>query len=520
MPEVAAPPRVSIRTSSTKTKALTELAKITARMKAQGKCVVHCHGVFDLIHPGHVRHLTAAKREGDLLIVTVTPDQYVNKGPGRPLFNQHLRAESLAALQCVDYVSINEWPTAVETIRLLQPSVYVKGIEYAKPENDVTGKISEEEQAVVSIGGRIHFTDDITFSSSQLINDAFSVFPPKTEQWLRGFLKRYPIDAVLGFLENAKKLKTLVIGEAILDEYVFCDGLGKSTKDPILAFQYRSTEAYAGGTLAVANHLAGFGGDVSLITVLGESERREEFVRHAMLPNVRAHFLTRHGAPTIHKRRFVDAYTGSRLFELYLIDDTPLEARDETALLRSLKSIISDYDLVVVADYGHGMFTPSTINALCQSSRFLAVNTQANAGNRGFNTISKYPRADYVCVATHEVALETRMRHADWRDLILEVTKRINCPRFTVTQGSRGSLHYEHGGDFTEVPALATRVADRVGAGDAVLAVTSLLVGQRAPWDIVGFVGNIAGAQMVAELGNRVTVNKASLAKSVISLMK
>ena len=520
MPSVAPTARPHPRSSVAKTKTLVELTKIIGRLKARGKRVVHCHGVFDLVHPGHIRHFELAKREGDVLVVTVTPDGHVNKGPGRPIFTHHLRAESVASLQCVDYVAINEWPTAVETIRLLQPAVYVKGSEYATPEQDVTGKISEEEEAIRSVGGRIHFTDDITYSSSQLINDHFNIFPPETAQWLKAFRKRHTIDEVLRYLEQASKLKVLVVGEAIIDEYVFCDGLGKSTKDPILAFQYRSTEAYAGGTLAVANHLAGFGGEVGLITLLGETERREDFVRQAMLPNVQTHLLTRRGAPTIHKRRFVDAHTSARMFELYLIDDTPLGSQDEAAFTKTLSRIINDYDVVLVADYGHGMFTPAMIASLCNSSRFLAVNTQANAGNRGFNTISKYPRADYVCLAMHEIALETRMRHAERRDLVLEVTKRIDCPRFTVTMGTAGSLHYESGVGFTEAPALATHVADRVGAGDAVLAVTSLLVAQQTPWDIVGFVGNVAGAQMVAELGNRVTVSKTSIAKSIISLMK
>jgi len=100
------------------------------------------------------------------------------------------------------------------------------------------------------------------------------------------------------------------------------------------------------------------------------------------------------------------------------------------------------------------MLTPPVIKVLCDRARFLAVNTQANAGNRGFNTISKYPRADYVCLAGHEVALETRMRHASWRELVLEVGKRIACPAFTVTLGKYGSLHYGDGA-FLEVPALA-----------------------------------------------------------------
>lgn len=508
------------RAYTAKAKSLAELAKIVARVKARGKHVVHCHGVFDVVHPGHIRHLEMAKREGHVLVVTVTPDEHVNKGPGRPVFNQQLRAASVAALQCVDYVAINEWPTAVETIRLLQPNVYVKGSEYATPENDVTGKIADEEQAICSVGGRLHFTDDITFSSSQLINDYFTVFPPKTEQWLRSFRKRFSANDVTAFLERTTDLKVLVVGEAIIDEYVFCDGLGKSTKDPVLAFRYRSTEAYTGGSLAVANHVAGFCPEVELITLLGEFDRREDLVRQGLLPNVRLSLTTRHRAPTIHKRRFIDAYTSARMFELYVMEDAPLEARDEAELVHTLRRTMGDYDVVVVADYGHGMLTPAVVEVLCRHAKFLAVNTQANAGNRGFNTISKYPRADYVCLAGHEIALETRMRHAEWYDLVLEVTKRIECPRFTVTQGKEGSVHYAAGAGFTEVPALATKVEDRVGAGDAVLGVTSLLVAQNAPWDVVGFIGNLAGAQMVAELGNRVTVSKSSITKHVISLMK
>jgi bifunctional ADP-heptose synthase (sugar kinase/adenylyltransferase) len=462
--------------------------------------------------------LQAARRQGDILVVTVTADEYVNKGPGRPIFNQCLRAESLAALQCVDYVAVNERPTAVETIETLRPSVYVKGLEYADPKNDVTGMIQAEEQAVQSVGGRLHFTDDITFSSSHLINNHFGVLPAAAEDWLKRFRETFSADEVLAHLDAARPLKVLVVGEAIVDEYVFCEGLGKSSKDPILAFQYRATERYGGGSIAVANHLAGFCEEVSLITFLGESERCEEFVRGALLPNVRPNLLTLRGAPTIHKRRFVDSHTSARMFELYVMQDASLPQESESALLTTLDDQIGRYDVVIVPDYGHGMLSEAAVQGLTTRTRFLAVNTQANAGNRGFNTIAKYPRADYVCLAMHEIALETRMRHAGWRELVHEVTKRIDCPHFSITYGKNGSLHYTRDAGFTEVPALATRVTDRVGAGDAFFALTSLLVAQGVPWDVVGFVGNIAGGQMVAELGNRTTVDRASLAKQVISL--
>ncbi|MDI6761369.1 MAG: adenylyltransferase/cytidyltransferase family protein, partial [Candidatus Brocadiaceae bacterium] len=166
---------MKVRDFHKKVKSLEELAEIIKGLREKGKTVVHCHGVFDLLHPGHIHHLAAAKEQGDVLVVTLTPDIYVGKGPGRPVFNQHLRAETLGAIQHVDYVAINKWPTAVNTIELLRPNLYVKGSEYAAPEEDLTGGIIEEEETIQRIGGRLVFTNEITFSSTELLNKHFNV---------------------------------------------------------------------------------------------------------------------------------------------------------------------------------------------------------------------------------------------------------------------------------------------------------------------------------------------------------
>ncbi|MBU1026738.1 MAG: adenylyltransferase/cytidyltransferase family protein, partial [Candidatus Margulisbacteria bacterium] len=193
-----------------KIKTIDELSQIVSELKKENKKVVHCHGVFDLIHPGHIRHLSAAKKEGDVLIVTITADQQVKRGPGRPIFNESLRAETLAALGTVNYVAIDNNPTAVETIKTIKPDVYVKGQEYEKKDKDITGKIYDEEEAVTSVGGRLAFTYDITFSSSKLINDHLDVYPPETRQYLKEIAEKYPVDKIVEYLEQGKKLKTLV----------------------------------------------------------------------------------------------------------------------------------------------------------------------------------------------------------------------------------------------------------------------------------------------------------------------
>lgn len=148
---------------------LDRLAAAVQSAKQSGRKVVLCHGCFDLMHPGHIKYLQAAKAMGDVLVVTVSPDRYVDKGPGRPVFGERLRAESLAALECVDYVAVNQWPTAEETLRLLKPDIYVKGQEFEKLE-DKTGKIQKEYEVLKEIGAEMRFTHEIVFSSTELIN--------------------------------------------------------------------------------------------------------------------------------------------------------------------------------------------------------------------------------------------------------------------------------------------------------------------------------------------------------------
>ena len=143
---------------------LSELANIISGLKSEGQTVMHCHGCFDLLHLGHIKHFQAARRGGDALVVTITPDRFVNKGPGRPVFNEQLRLEALAALEVVDYVALNHWPTAIETLHLIKPSYYVKGSEYKDFEKDLTGNIAKEVEAVRDGGGDIYFTEEITFS--------------------------------------------------------------------------------------------------------------------------------------------------------------------------------------------------------------------------------------------------------------------------------------------------------------------------------------------------------------------
>jgi rfaE bifunctional protein nucleotidyltransferase chain/domain len=505
--------------ANSKIHTLEDLVPIVDRHRAEGRRVVHCHGVFDLLHIGHVRHFEQARKLGDLLVVTLTPDRFVNKGAGRPAFTESLRAEFLASLSHIDYVAINKWPTAVDTIHLLRPHVFAKGSEFRNLQ-DTIGHVSQEGEAIRAIGGEIVFTEDIVYSSSALINQYMSQYPDHVRDFLGDFAARYPAEEVLAPLRAAENLKVLVVGETIIDEYAYCEAIGKSGKEPVLATRYLGADRFGGGVLACANHAASFAAHVDVFTMLGEGMDQEDFVRGVLKSNVTPIFVEKKDSPTIVKKRFVEKYLSQKMFEVYQMNDEALDERSDAGLCDRLRSVLPGYDVVIVADYGHGMLTRDAINVLCQHSKFLAVNTQSNAGNHGFNMISKYPRADYVCLAQREVALETRTLHLTADEMVRHVSDRLNCPRVMMTQGSSGTLFHTAPAGFHRVPAFATKVVDRVGAGDAVLCVTSLAVAMGASAEVVPFIGNVVGAEAVTILGNQRSIERIPMYRHVECLLK
>jgi rfaE bifunctional protein nucleotidyltransferase chain/domain len=503
-----------------KTKTLPELAETVAELKAAGKTVVHCHGVFDLLHIGHIRYFSQAKELGDVLVVTLTPDRHVDKGPHRPAFTERLRAEALASLGDVDYVAINGMPTAVEALRLLRPDVYVKGEEFKNIASDMTGKIGLEAKVVEEIGARLAFTGDIVFSSSNLINRYLSNFPEELQEYLMVFRQRYNLADVIDAVDRMRDLRVLVVGDTILDEYQYGQAIGKSSKDPVLALKFQARDLFAGGALAVANHVADFAGEVGILTVLGSAERHEAFINSQLDAKITRNFHTRQGAPTILKRRFIDSDSLNKLLELYIMDDAPIPDELDTAMADNFAHIAGGYDLVIAADFGHASIGPHLLDAMCDKAPFLAVNTQANAGNRGFNTISRYCRADMVALAEHELRLETRDMERDVRPLMEGVRDRTRNAYFVVTSGQRGCSVLGPSGDFVKVPAFVAKVVDRVGSGDALFSVAAMAARLGLPEEIIGFLGNAAGSQAVETIGNKKSISSMTIKKYVTSLMK
>ncbi|MBF0421390.1 MAG: adenylyltransferase/cytidyltransferase family protein [Magnetococcales bacterium] len=500
---------------------LEELGQQAQRYRSEGLSVVLCHGTFDLIHPGHIRHLAKSREFGDRLLVTITADRFIKKGPGRPVFSAALRAESLAALAVVDGVAIVEDVTAIPAIRAVRPRVYAKGSDYVDPKGDVTGNIGREQAAVHEVGGEIRFTDGVTFSSSRLINQHLDIFTPETQAYLNDLKNAYNEKTILESIRGLGHRRILVIGEAIIDEYCSTIPLGLTGKsNTVLACRYIETEQFAGGSLAVANHLAGFVSHVGLVAGIGRDERQNSFMKKALADNVNENFFYYDTAPTLVKRRFVDSDI-VKLFEVYYQDPNPLTPRFEAEVCQWIAENAGNYDAVIVADYGNGLISPAMVEMICRHARFLAVNTQINSGNHCHHVINRYPRADFISLNECEVRLATHNRHAPMEKLAKDIAQRLSARWIAVTRGMKGAVLLDlTSGRTHDAPPLSTRVVDRIGAGDAFLALTGLCLAGGLPPEVALFVGSTAAAIDVQIVCNRESIHPISLYKYITTLMK
>jgi len=501
-----------------------ELENISINYKKEGKSIVLCHGMFDLIHLGHIRYFQQAKKEGDILIVTLTSNEFCRKGPDRPIFSEDLRAESLAALEIIDHVAVCPFPTAIEAIKIIKPNIYAKGKEYEIESDDITKMISKEREAVELSQGKVFFTDDLVFSSSNLLNRSFEVFTPEVKDYINNFKLNHTLSEVLESINAVRKSRVLVIGESIIDRYTFVTPLGQTGKGIHSSVRKKYSQDYPGGSIAVANHIGSFVDNVTIFTGLGansESENYNTFVTNNLMPNITQEIFNFKESETIIKERFVDDEM-DKFFEIYHSSDGQNATIDENIkLTKWLELNLEKFDIVVVPDYGNGFITESMTEVISRKSKFLAVNTQINSGNRGYHVVNRYKSANFISLNEPEIRLARHNRKDSIAYLSKITAKSLNADFISVTQGSNGLHTYQANENLSfKVPALSSNVVDRVGAGDAFLSLSSIFLGSGINTEISVFIGATAAAIDVQIIGNQNTVNNIDLIKYISALLK
>lgn len=499
---------------------LEELVKRVKTLQDEGKVIVQSHGIFDLIHPGIIKHLNSAKSQGDVLIVTVVKDKNVKRGTGRPIFPENLRVENVASLSMVNYVCLVDEDIPFECVQRIKPNVFAKGQAYKERDRKIHKKIYKEEKELYFGKSIIYETDGFHFSSSQIINNFLHLYPEETKKYLREFSNKYSFQYIVDQLDELKNLRILLIGDGILDEYHYVSTMGKSAKANVIVNKYIEHEVFAGGVFAIANHVASICDKIHLVTLLGGSDSKEDFIRNNLKPSVSSKFFYRDDGPTIVKKRYVHQYLNQKLFEINYLNDAFINDDIEKKIIEYLESEVPKYDLVLISDFGHGFITENMFEVIASSSVVSGVNTQTNGANIGYNLITKYHNPNYICLDEIEARMAVQKKFADLEEVLRIIKKSLNPEYLIVTMGKKGSIGINKKNEINRTPVFSSKVIDTVGAGDAFFAYTAPCFANGLPLDIVSFIGNIVGALAVQIVGNKKSIEKHEVLEFIHAILK
>jgi cytidyltransferase-like protein len=468
---------------------VSELPRI--RQQFRDKRIVLCHGAFDLIHMGHLIHFEEAKAFGDILVVTITGDKHITKKRSVS-FSETDRARQVAALEIVDYVAIIQEPSAVAAIEALHPDVYIKGSEYANLVLDKSANIFREKELVERYGGRIEFTSGQTFSSTKLSH--FLLASPEASQGdpllrndrvvFRDISDRhFTLEQLKGFLAGASALRVCVLGETIIDEWVDVRVTNLSQKSRCVAGIERSRIRQIGGAGVVALHLADFVSEVHCYT---------NGLTGALPANVKVVDLN--DAPLV-KTRFVDADTGHKLFEC--------KSDDVKSVAVERLPDFDQFDLVLLADFGHGLLDRALMNGKIAATKkaFVAAMAQVNSSNYGYNLPTKYRGAHFYSLNRTEAELCLQERGLPVADVAARMSTILDSTFLAVTDGERGA-HITRRGETYMLPTLSTSTVDTIGCGDAFFALASVAASLGCPAGLVALAGSIGAAAVAQRRGN------------------
>ena len=477
--------------------------------------VIMCHGAFDLVHPGHLRHLMFAKSKGDILVASLTSDAHISKANYRPFVPQNLRAMNLAALELVDYVIIDAQATPLENLAFLQPDYFAKGYEYTG--EAVHPKTQEEIDVLNSYGGEVIFTPgDVVFSSTRFIESE----PPKLHmEKLLALMEAEGVtfDHLRRALNQCRGLRVHVLGDTIVDAYVYCTPIGSSTsKTPTLSVKLEEQVDFVGGAAVVARHLRAAGADVTFSTVLGDDVRRDFVLAEMEKHGVTCLPVIDPTRPTTEKAACIA--NGYRLLKVDRVDSRPITDKIITQFAQALGA--TDVDAYVFSDFRHGIFGKGTIPQLTAALKPGAMRVADSQVASRWGNILDFHGFDLITPNENEARFSLADQDSIVRPLALELYKRAGCKVLVLKMGARGIITYREPSPearaFFTIDAFADQVVDSMGAGDALLSYATLSLRATGDPVISSILATMAAGVACEHDGNTPVTPEQVLAKIAV----
>ena len=464
---------------------LEEIISIIGPITRQKK-VAMCHGVFDVVHPGHIRHLAYAKSKADILIVSITCDRWITKGPYRPHVPENLRAYSLSALNIVDYIIIDKNPNPLENLRVIKPNFFAKGFEYS---NNLPQETLEEMEVVVGFGGEMLFSPgDVVYSSSNLISNSspdIGLAKLKTMMEQLGITFEDIQDAV----ESISGIKVHVVGDTIIDSFTRTSLIGGNTKTPTFSVRYESREDYVGGAGIVAQHLKSAGAEVTFSTVLGNDELGKYAKEVIESKGIKLNTIEENNRPTTNKNAIICA--DYRLLKIDTLDNASI-SKDVVLKLQNYISN-TNCDCIIFSDFRHGIFNKGTIDDLKTSipeNCFRVADSQLASR---WGNITEFVDFDLITPNEREARFAIADQDCNIVQLSHLIKDKAKSSNVILKLGSKG-LFFLGKDVYHSLDSFTKNPIDPVGSGDALLAYASLVMKKSGSIALACIVGNLAAA--------------------------
>lgn len=504
------------RQTSPKICTIEELHALRNEARADGRRVVHCHGCFDIVHPGHVRHLKHARQLGEILLVTLTADEFIDKGVARPLFEQSLRAENLAALECVDWVMINQSPTATELLEAIEPDVYVKGAEY---EHNDDPRFTAERDAVECNGGRVVFTSgDMVFSSTALIeamsgngdSDPFAINTQTIA--LQALHKAHDLSEsrIRSVLHDIHGKHVLIAGESIIDTYVDCAWPEITGEAPLMSLRPRHRVHFDGGAAVLARHAAALGAHPHLLTPIPDTINGRDMKNRLEKQGISVISIPCETQLPVKERFLVGR---EKLVKLDHSSPIELDHRTRVQLIATAQEVAERCDGAIIADFGLGM-----LGSRLTSDLFHAVRPRVEVLSGDVSgphpSLHHMFNADWLTPSERELRSSLPTVVGSLPAVAAAMMDRTSAKHLAVTMGEEGMVVFtkraitnstdgqpvrlisEH------IPALSRAPLDTLGCGDALLTLSTLAQTTGANTTVSAYIGSLAAAVCASKLGN------------------
>ncbi|TRZ47682.1 ADP-heptose synthase [bacterium] len=499
-----------------KLKTFSELIDLVGVFPRQKK-VILCHGVFDIVHPGHVRHLAYAKTKADILIASITADRHIKKGIYRPHIPEGLRALNLAAFEMVDYVMIDDQETPLKTLAELKPDFFAKGFEYTS--TGLPPATQEEADIVEGYGGQMIFTPgDVVYSSSKFLN--LSLPQVQLEKLLLLMqINEISFDSLRDTVQKLSNYHVHVVGDTIVDSYTRTTFIGGQTKTPTFSVLYQGQDDYIGGAGIVAQHLRAAGARVTFSTVLGNDRLKDFVVEGLQESGVEICPIIDPTRPTTQKNAIISG--GYRLLKIDTLDNRPISEDILEKLIESVQN--SAANAIVFSDFRHGIFNRMNASALTQAipkGIFRVADSQVASR---WGNITEFKEFDLLTPNEREARFALGDQDSTMGRLASMLQESAGYQNLILKLGDRGifcvTQNVSMKDSYFSIDSFAHNVVDAVGAGDALLAYATLTMLATGSLVMAGILGSMAAA-CECELDGNIPIRPENLLEKINAVEK